>query len=451
MTISQLVRVPQSCTEQLQHPEINRANPRTASITTLIPFGYANFDLITGRAVTRAASFGLAETSRGRALRGSGAACASIVLDLSAYQLITLSFWMYWDAFASDDDLAMEFSPNYNTGGGFLIDPNSGAPAMGYFQVGTGGTISGSSRYFTRPSAAAWHHYMMVLDKAAASTGGVTAAFVDGSAVSLTTASNSGTTANFPNSTLYLFSRNNTGLFGNGSLLNLVIRGGYMGTADDALAEYTDPWGLFEAPQVPEIWVPVSAGGGSASTGEVTATLGALTSTATGSVALNGATSATLAALTSTATGSLTVNATASPTLAALTSSATGSLSLNAALSATLANVTLAATAAVGNDINGELAATLGDATLVATGSVDIAATLGVTLGDLALSGASSLSLNASASATLASLSITATATVGDSDVWVVSAPPVGRKISSDRRATQSSASRPSNSSSRIR
>ncbi|MEY5100925.1 MAG: hypothetical protein RJA36_3644, partial [Pseudomonadota bacterium] len=265
MTISQLVRVPQSCTEQLQHPEINGANPRTASITTLIPFGYANFDLITGRAVTRAASFGLAETSRGRALRGSGAACASIALDLSAYQRITLSFWMYWDAFASDDDLAMEFSPNYNTGGGFLIDPNSGAPAMGFFQVGTGGTSAGSSRYFTRPSAAAWHHYMLVLDKAAASSGGVTAAYVDGSAVSLTTASTGGTTANFPNSTLYLFSRNNTGLFGNGSLLNLVIRGGYTGTADDALAEYTDPWGLFKAPQAPEIWVTVSAGGGSSS------------------------------------------------------------------------------------------------------------------------------------------------------------------------------------------
>lgn len=259
MTISQLVRVPQSCTEQLQHPEINGANPRTASITTLIPFGYANFDLITGRAVTRAASFGLAETSRGRALRGSGAACASIALNLSAYQRITLSFWLYWDAFASDDDLAMEFSPNYNTGGGFLIDPNSGAPAIGYFQVGTGGTSAGSSRYFTRPSAAAWHHYMLVLDKAAASSGGVTAAYVDGSAVSLTTASTGGTTANFPNSTLYLFSRNNTGLFGNGSLLNLVIRGGYTGTADDALAEYTDPWGLFKAPQAPEIWVPVSA------------------------------------------------------------------------------------------------------------------------------------------------------------------------------------------------
>ena len=45
---------------------------------------------------------------------------------------------MKWDNFADDDDLAFEFTPNFNSNpGGFLVDPN--APEEGgKFGVGIG-------------------------------------------------------------------------------------------------------------------------------------------------------------------------------------------------------------------------------------------------------------------------------------------------------------------------
>ena len=41
---------------------------------------------------------------------------------------LTVEFWLKWNAYANDDRLAMEFTPNFNdNAGGFLVDPN--APA----------------------------------------------------------------------------------------------------------------------------------------------------------------------------------------------------------------------------------------------------------------------------------------------------------------------------------
>jgi hypothetical protein len=35
-------------------------------------------------------------------------------IDLSSVSTITVEFWLNWDAYADNDDLAMEFSTNYN-------------------------------------------------------------------------------------------------------------------------------------------------------------------------------------------------------------------------------------------------------------------------------------------------------------------------------------------------
>ena len=51
---------------------------------------------------------------------------ASAAVNLSATNKVTLEFWLKWDAFADDDDLAFEFTPNFNgDDGGFLVDPNA--------------------------------------------------------------------------------------------------------------------------------------------------------------------------------------------------------------------------------------------------------------------------------------------------------------------------------------
>ena len=86
---------------------------------------------------------------------------ASGHVNLSATSKLTLEFWLKWNAYANDDDLALEFTPNFNgNAGGFLVDPN--APEHGgKFAVGIGSGDSRNNVYFARPSAGAWHHYAL--------------------------------------------------------------------------------------------------------------------------------------------------------------------------------------------------------------------------------------------------------------------------------------------------
>ena len=81
---------------------------------------------------------------------------SSAAINLSAANIVTLSFWMKWTTNANDDDLAFEFTPNYNTNaGGFIADWNASSLGGGKFETGM---AKGNSTYwtdlFTRPSTA---------------------------------------------------------------------------------------------------------------------------------------------------------------------------------------------------------------------------------------------------------------------------------------------------------
>jgi YD repeat-containing protein len=142
---------------------------------------------------------------------------ASAALDLSGTSQLTVEFWLNWSAYANDDDLAFEFTPNFNNNsGGFLVDPNAGELG-GKFGVGIGRGEARNNVYFARPSAGTWHHYALVFNTAAAAAQQITP-YVDGKAVSYEKL-NSGTGAgNFANSMLYFMSRGGSALFGKGSL-----------------------------------------------------------------------------------------------------------------------------------------------------------------------------------------------------------------------------------------
>lgn len=161
---------------------------------------------------------------------------ASVPLDLSLYNTISVAFWLYWDAFASNDHLAAEYTSNYNSNNGFIIDPNSGT----VFAIGLHGPSLYWTDNFARPSAAAWHHYMFVFDRSTPAN----IAYVDGVAQTLTTGThNAGSYGNFANSTLYLMSRNASTLFAGGRMAEVAIWGGIqLGSGEaQALADYRSP------------------------------------------------------------------------------------------------------------------------------------------------------------------------------------------------------------------
>jgi hypothetical protein len=146
---------------------------------------------------------------------------------------VAVSFWLYWDSFTNGGDVVIESAqigvesgvgtwtlrPD-NESGGFLLQSHNGAGSP------DNGTI-------TRPSGAAWHHYVINFD--VGQTGHHTvSAFVDGSSATITPSTTQGTTTTFTNKTLYLMSRAGSSRFGAGRLADVAIYTGISLSESDA-------------------------------------------------------------------------------------------------------------------------------------------------------------------------------------------------------------------------
>ena len=189
-------------------------------------FGGANASVLGG--VTLGEPGGLVEDSSTSALFNGSSGAASAPVDLSGSGKLTVEFWMKWKAFAEDDALAMEFTPNFNEhAGGFLVDPN--ASGGGTFGVGVGEGASRNNAYFARPSAKHWHYYAFVIDTEGSGATEITP-YVDGHAVSYTK-TESGTGGGFADSTLYWMSRDASSLFGAGAMQDLALYDGTLSSS----------------------------------------------------------------------------------------------------------------------------------------------------------------------------------------------------------------------------
>ncbi len=193
-------------------------------------YGGASAEL-SGSGVTLGQSGGLVEDPATAAAFNGSTGSAHAPLNLSGTGEVTVEFWMKWKAYANDDALALEFTPNFNEHpGGFLVDPDS-PEAGGKFGVGVGNEGARNNVYFARPSAEAWHYYAFAIDTK--NPGGtVITPYVDGHAVSYTKSAEGAEGENLANSTLYWFSRDAASLFGTGSMQDFAIY-------DTALGEST--------------------------------------------------------------------------------------------------------------------------------------------------------------------------------------------------------------------
>jgi alpha-tubulin suppressor-like RCC1 family protein len=178
-----------------------------------------NAELTSG--VTLGEAGGLVDDSATSALFDGSTGTAHAGVDLSSTHELTVEFWMKWGAYASDDRLALEFTPNFNEySGGFLIDPD--ATPGSDFAVSIGRSTSRNTVYFERPSAGIWHYYAFVIDTEAAAETQITP-YVDGHTMSYTKSESGTGSGDFANSTLYWMSRDASSLFGAGSMQDLAI------------------------------------------------------------------------------------------------------------------------------------------------------------------------------------------------------------------------------------
>lgn len=147
-------------------------------------------------------------------------------LDLSAYSKVTVSAWFWVDAFANDDRKSLEFGdPSYDSSsGGFLIVPNyatgeiiTGHSVGGLYNLGT----------FPRPSAGAWHHYVVNLDTAAPAAAEIVSAYIDAVSKTLTAVAGDNTSGTYSAAkTLYLMARGGTTDWLAGRIAEVAIYGG---------------------------------------------------------------------------------------------------------------------------------------------------------------------------------------------------------------------------------
>ena len=139
-------------------------------------------------------------------------------LTLGSATKLAVSFWLWWDGFANDFDMALETGASWNEdGGGWVVSPNY-SDAASPFMFGAGNDLA----YITRPSTGAWHHYVVNFD-VGITTNHVVSAYLDGSSATLTNYTTSAATQTFGNKTLNFMSRANSSLFGAGRMADVAI------------------------------------------------------------------------------------------------------------------------------------------------------------------------------------------------------------------------------------
>lgn len=162
---------------------------------------------------------------------GSMSTSASLSLGSS----LTIAFWLWYDDYANTDKYAFELSSNYTTGNYFRLTPGDVVIA-GKWAIGVHTSNGFSYGGFTRPSAAAWHHYVITMQLANPTA---LTCYVDGVAQSVTFTgggigpqNDNGLT--FDATQLYSMARNNFSNFAAGRLAEVAIWKNVVLTAAEA-------------------------------------------------------------------------------------------------------------------------------------------------------------------------------------------------------------------------
>lgn len=164
------------------------------------------------------------------------------------------------------------------------------------------------------------------------------------------------------------------------------------------------PMGWF----APELVAEIS---GSDVSADLAVTLGAVTSSAAGTLPIQGELSGTLGEVTSSAAGALPIVGAAGVTLGAVTLSASGAIAIQGAASVALGAVAVSSAAVL--PIQAAASVTLGAVTVAGAGTLPIAASLAKTLGTVTLSSAGVLPVVGAVAATLGAVTLSADGTLG--------------------------------------
>lgn len=345
---------------------LNQSHPLARRIVEYLPLCNNISSGLTGRMGVVGPAGAFRASPIGLGLRGSGAGGrGSMPLNLTKYGVITFAFWMYWDAFANNDALAFEFTSNGATrnGGGFAFNPNSSGPGLGklVFFGNTTNSVDSFATSWARPSAAAWHRYVLVL-----SVTGSVELYIDGKIQPKVVESNPAQSGNFSDSNLHLLCRNQSSLFASGNLQDLAIYNGALSEAE-VLADYRNPWQLFADPDDDDVYIALADG---ATSGSFASTLSNVACNAAGSVVNAGSLTASLGNTVMSSLGLVgdIPSGSFSTALNNATMTASGQLLYIGSIGSTLSGAGFAASGNVAQQNTGEFAAVMQGVSMAAYG-----------------------------------------------------------------------------------
>lgn len=158
-----------------------------------------------------------------------------IALDLSAHNKITVAFWLWSDTNVDTAHIVMEHAnADAGAGGGrWHINHGSSAGKSNVTWVTAATYANYHAVEFTRPSAAAWHHWIVTIDGSLSSSQ-IVAVYIDGVSVSLTSTNNNAGASSMANQTLNIMSRAGSSLFHDGDMAEMAIWGGVTLDATEA-------------------------------------------------------------------------------------------------------------------------------------------------------------------------------------------------------------------------
>jgi hypothetical protein len=204
-----------------------------------------------------------------RQFNGSEYGVTESSIDLSSYNKCTVGMRLWVDTFADDNDQAF----NFNIGGTnrICVRPNDFSTSAFSCFI-SGGSGDDSYRYFTRPSAAAWHNYVFLFDLTL-TTNDFSTAYLDGVSQSLSNLIDTNPSGSFGSAVANIMSDSGGSLALAGRLADLFIVGGSLWTSTDASnfnAGRRPNWGGMSA--APTQYWPIDDGSGTAMIGGVNIT-----------------------------------------------------------------------------------------------------------------------------------------------------------------------------------
>jgi len=127
--------------------------------------------------------------------------------NLTIGNAVSLSFWIKTPAAVTTTKIVFELTPNYNGVAGFIVTLEAGS-AMAFGHSGFSGTNVYSVGNITFPGHGSWQHIVFNFERKSAGIGDLSA-FVNGAAVSVTSAFVAGVVSgNYAIARLFMMSRN---------------------------------------------------------------------------------------------------------------------------------------------------------------------------------------------------------------------------------------------------